>query len=341
MAQKVALIAGVGGMCGSNMAQMLHEKGWEVIGVSRGKPELLGPWLRHIPADLLDAADTKAKLTGIEDVTHIFWTALLTGRDLAEENELNIRMARNFLDAALPRIRSLEHVHVLEGVKQYGYHLGPYKTPAREDDPPCKPAYFYEAQHALVLEAQRGKAWGWSTVRPGAVCGYAMGARINLMTVIAVYASLAKAAGEPLHFPGDQATYDALNFVTDVGLLNRAMLWASTDPRAANQAFNIGNGDAFRWNFMWPRIAAMFGVEPGEVRKRRVSEWIAGKKKLWWRPDLERLVPFGYADAVFTRGWDNAISTVKANHHGFTEMMDTEAMMRRIFDDFRARRVIP
>ena len=34
-------------------------------------------------------------------------------------------------------------------------------------------------------------------------------------------------------------------FTSDVGLLNRAMLWASTDPRAANQAFNIGNGETY------------------------------------------------------------------------------------------------
>ena len=336
-------------MCGSNMAQLLHEQGWEVIGVSRGKPEI-GPWLRHVPADLLDAADTKAKLTGIEDVTHVFWTALLTGGNLDEENELNTRMARNFLDSALPRIRALEHVHVLEGVKQYGYHLGPYRTPAREDDPPCRPAYFYESQHALVLEARRGQSWSWSTARPGAVCGFALGARINLMSVLAVYATVMKAMGEPLHFPGGQATYDALNFVTDVALLNRAMLWASTDPRAANQAFNIGNGDAFRWNFMWPRIAAMFGMEAGAVKPMRVSEVLTRGAEAWSRlqkehqleqAGLERLVPFGYADAVFTRGWDNAISTVKANRHGFTEMIDTEHMMRRIFGEYRERRVIP
>ena len=68
---------------------------------------------------------------------------------------------------------------MLEGVKWYGYHLGAYRTPAREDDPPCVPAYFYEAQHAHVLQAQRGQSWTWSTTRPGAVCGYANGARLN------------------------------------------------------------------------------------------------------------------------------------------------------------------
>lgn len=350
MTRKVALIAGVGGMCGSNMAQTLQATGeWDVIGVSRGAPEL-GSWLRHIAADLLDPADARAKLTGIESVTHVFYTALLNGRTLQEENELNTRLLVNFMDAALPRIRNLRHVHVLEGVKWYGYHLGPYRTPAREDDPPCVPAYFYEAQHAHVLKCQRGQSWSWSTSRPGAVCGYANGARINLMTVIAAYATIMKALGEPLYFPGDQGTYDALTFTTDVGLLNRAMLWASTEPRAANQAFNIGNGDAFRWNFMWPRIADMFGMQAGPVKKMRLVEVMADKAGLWAdlqkrhnlvATDLSRLAPWSYADTVFSRNWDNAISTVKANRHGFTEMLDSEEMMRRIFGEFRSRRVIP
>jgi nucleoside-diphosphate-sugar epimerase len=350
MTRKVALIAGVSGMCGSNMARMLHATGeWDVIGVSRGAPEL-GPWLRHIAADLLDASDARARLIGIEDVTHVFYTALLNGRTLDEENELNTRLLANFVDAALPRIDKLQHVHVLEGVKWYGYHLGAYRTPAREDDPACVPAYFYEAQHAHVLQAQHGASWTWSTTRPGAVCGYANGARINLMTVIAAYATILQALDEPLVFPGDQATYDALTFTTDVGLLNRAMLWASTEPRAANQAFNIGNGDAFRWTFMWPRIAAMFGMQPGPVRPMRLVDFMADKAELWAdlqrrhglaATDLFRLAPWAYADTVFSRHWDNAISMVKANRHGFTEMLDSEDMMRRIFDEFRARRVIP
>ena len=57
--------------------------------------------------------------------------------------------------------------------------------------------------------------------------------------------------------------------------------------------------------------------------------------------DLFRLAPWGYAGTVFSRNWDNAVSTVKANRCGFTEMMDSEDMMRRTFGEFRARRVIP
>jgi nucleoside-diphosphate-sugar epimerase len=348
--KKVALIAGVGGMCGGNMARLLHETGeWEIIGVSRGDPGL-GSWVRHIPVDLLERDRTLQALSEVTGVTHIFYTALLTGSTLAEENELNTRMAQNFLDAAVPSADKLEHVHVLEGVKWYGYHLGEYKTPAREDDPPCVPPYFYEAQHAHVLKLQRGRSWTWSTTRPGAVCGYGYGARINLMTVIAAYGTIMKELRLPFFFPGDEATYNAITFTSDVGILNRAMLWASTDPRAANQAFNIGNGDCFRWKYMWLRLAEMFELEPGTVKDMNLVEFMSDKREVWNRiverhdlqkTDLFRLAPWGYADTVFRRKWDNMISMVKAFQFGFTEMIDSEQMMRNIITSFRRNKIIP
>lgn len=350
MARKAALIAGVGGMCGGNMARMLHDSGeWDVIGVSRGDPEL-GDWVRHIPADLLDRDKTMAGLTNVGDVTHIFYTALLTGKTFDEENDLNTRMAVNFLDAAVARAPKLQHVHVLEGVKWYGYHMGSYKTPAREDDPPCVPSYFYEAQHAHVLKLQQGKSWTWSTTRPGAVCGYGNGARINLMTIIAAYGTIMKELNLPFYFPGDEETYNAITFASDVGILNRAMLWASTDPRAANQAFNIGNGDSYRWKYMWPRIAKVFDLEPGPVKNMNLVEFMSDKKELWnkivernglVKTDLFRLAPWSYADTVFRRKWDNMISMVKAYQFGFTEMIDSEEMMKNIIGDFRKNRIIP
>src|SRR5262249_62131690 len=113
MTKKVALIAGVGGMCGGNMARMLHETGkWDVIGISRNQPDD-APYVRHIAADLLSAEDTRKAVTNVGDVTHIFYTALLMGKDFDEENELNTRMMRNFLDAAIPQTPKLKHVHVL------------------------------------------------------------------------------------------------------------------------------------------------------------------------------------------------------------------------------------
>lgn len=48
-------------------------------------------------------------------------------------------------------------------------------------------------------------------------------------------------------FPGGPATYDCVCEVCDADLLADAMLHCATTPACANQAFNISNGDTFRW----------------------------------------------------------------------------------------------
>ncbi|MGN6311267.1 MAG: hypothetical protein ACTHNN_17130, partial [Xanthobacteraceae bacterium] len=111
-----------------------------------------------------------------------------------------------------------------------------------------------------------------------------------------------------------------------------------------------GNGDSFRWKYMWPRLAAMFDLEPGPVKTMRLTEFMADKKELWneivagnglRQTDLFRLVPWAYADTVFRRKWDNMISMVKAYQYGFTDMIDSEQMMKDIIGDFRAQKIIP
>ena len=45
--------------------------------------------------------------------------------------------------------------------------------------------------------------------------------------------------------------------------------WASSwsgrrpTPRRENEAFNIANGDVFRWRWLWPQIAEHFGLDVG------------------------------------------------------------------------------
>lgn len=33
-------------------------------------------------------------------------------------------------------------------------------------------------------------------------------------------------------------------------------MWAATEPRSPNQAYNVSNGDYFRWRNAWPKSAA-------------------------------------------------------------------------------------
>ena len=53
---------------------------------------------------------------------------------------------------------------------------------------------------------------------------------------------------------------------TDVDILARAIAWAGETEAARDQAFNVTNGDVFRWQEVWPAIADALGMRPGEAR---------------------------------------------------------------------------
>ena len=50
-----------------------------------------------------------------------------------------------------------------------------------------------------------------------------------------------------VRFPGSDFAWSAVNDVTDVDLLSQASIHVSTHQQCENQAYNISNGDLFRW----------------------------------------------------------------------------------------------
>ena len=85
---------------------------------------------------------------------------------------------------------------------------------------------------------------------------------MNMGTSLAIYAVIARETGIPFVFPGSPQSYNGLVDMTDARLLARHLEWEATEPRAANKAFNVVNGDYFRWRNMWPRIAGLFRRTP-------------------------------------------------------------------------------
>ena len=102
---------------------------------------------------------------------------------------------------------------------------------------------------------------------------------MNLAMVIAVYASISKELGIPLRFPGKPGAYHSLLEMTDADLLAKATVWAATDERCANQAFNITNGDLFRWNELWPKIALYFEMETAPPLQMNLETVMADKSR--------------------------------------------------------------
>lgn len=259
--RNVALVVGGQGVIGRNLVTHLATlPDWEVIGLSRrgGEPE---GNVHYRAVDLLDRDACREKLNNLTQITHIFYAAYQDRPTWAELVPPNLAMLVNVIDAIEPIAPRLQHVSLMQGYKVYGAHLGPFKTPARETDAGHMPPEFNVDQQQFLEQRQKGKAWTWSAIRPSVVCGFALGNPMNLAMVIAVYATISKELGLPLRFPGKPGAYHSLLEMTDAGLLARATIWAATDERCANQAFNINNGDLFRWSEMWPKIARFFDLE--------------------------------------------------------------------------------
>lgn len=182
------------------------------------------------------------------------------------------------------------------------------------------------------------------------VCGIALGIPLNLTMVLGVYAAMSKELGVPLRFPGKPGAYDALLEMTDAGLLARATVWAATTERCANEAFNVTNGDLFRWREMWPLVARAFDVPVAPPLPMSLATVMADKEPLWRRMiDEHGLAPtpwsdvsaWPFGDAVF--GWDYDMfgDGSKLRRFGFHEYVDTAAMFRGLFEELRRRRILP
>lgn len=344
---KTALVVGASGVIGKNLTAYLQSlPGWKVIGTSR-KP--LPGNIETIVVDLLDKADVAAQFAALDSVTHVFYTAYQDKPTWAELVAPNMTMLRNVVEAVEKASPKLEHISFMQGYKVYGAHLGPFRTPAREDDPPIMLPEFMTEQQRYLIAAQQGKSWRWSAIRPSVVGGFAPGNPLNLVSLIAVYASICKELNIPFRFPGKPGAYHPLIELTDADLLAKATVWAATTAEAANQAFNINNGDLFRWEEMWPKLGRYFGLETAppvqlplaEVMRDKAPVWEALRERHGLKYGYEALSAWPFGDFVFSWDYDFLADGSKARRLGFHEYADTGQMFYRIFDQLRAERVIP
>ncbi len=140
--------------------------------------------------------------------------------------------------------------------------------------------------------------------------------------------------------------------MTDAGQLADHMVWAATTEAAADLAFNVVNGDVFRWRWMWPRLAAALDVEaagfPGEPQP--LEQQMAGAEEVWARvvaehglvePDLSRVASWWHTDSDLGREIEVVADMSRSRLLGFTGYVRTEDAFLRLFDRYRADRLVP
>jgi hypothetical protein len=175
---------------------------------------------------------------------------------------------------------------------------------------------------------------------------------MNMGVTLAAYASICRETGRPFLYPGSAVQWNSLTDMTDARLLARHLQWASTTPAAANEAFNVVNGDVFRWSWMWGQIAQWFGVEPAEFPGEgtplalQLADagpiWadIARKHKLV-QPDLNVLVSAWHTDADLGRPIEVLTDMSKSRKLGFLDYQTTSDSFFELFSRLREERLIP
>ena len=349
-----ALIVGVTGISGRNLADHLLAEGWTVLGLAR-RPELAPAGVVPIQADLLDAADVARALAG-QAPSHVFLTAWLRQPTEAENCRVNGAMVENVL-AALAADRGLRHVALVTGLKHY---LGPFEhfaknrpeTPLREAQPRVPLENFYYVQEDILTAAAARQGFTWSVHRPHTLIGYALGNAMNMGVTLACHAAICREDGRPFVFPGSPEQHDGIVDVTDARILARHLAWAATTPAAGNEAFNIVNGEVFRWRWLWPRLAELYGVEPGpypghatplEAQMRDAApiwERIVARHGLAPNP-LDRLASWWHSDADLGRPIECFTDMSKSRRLGFLDYQETLVSFADLYRRLQAERVVP
>jgi nucleoside-diphosphate-sugar epimerase len=349
-----ALVVGATGIGGSALVDQLLAAGTRVLALSR-RPGAARDGLRWISADLRSADDlTRALATELPE--RVYFTAWSRQATEQENIAVNGGMVRDLL-AALSHA-PLEHVALVTGLKHY---LGPFEaygegpipdTPFHEEEARLDAPNFYYAQEDELFAAAERQGFAWSVHRSHTVLGHAVGNLMNMGLTLAVYASICRELGLPFVFPGSPTQWNGLTDMTDATILADQMIWASTHHEGRNEAFNVVNGDVFRWRWMWERLAEYFGVDPvgPEETLRPLEEQMTDMADVWTRmaaendlvePDLSRLASWWHTDADLGRRMEVLTDTSKSRLAGFASYHRTVDSFTALFDRLREERLIP
>jgi nucleoside-diphosphate-sugar epimerase len=357
--KKKVLITGARGLLGTAAVEKFLSAGWEVVGVSRRKPELLsGRNVEFLAVDLRDKHATRAAFERLTDVTHIAYTAihekpeLVAGWSSKDQIEANNAMLHNVVEPIVRTASHFQHVSILQGTKVYGVHLHPIPIPARERDAHKDHDNFFFDHEDYVREMGARHGFSYTALRPQLVTGPTPGA-LNVLPAIGVYAAIRREKGEPFSFPGGPSfVWEA----ADADLVADVMVWAAQSPQAANEVFNITNGDVFEWRSVWPALAQTLGVETGPEMPMSVAAYLEKNADVWNRivakhgirsRSLRELVGYGdqHLDFAFAYGAPAGprafVSTVKLRQAGFTRTIDTEDAFRNALQSLIDRKLLP
>jgi len=356
-------VVGASGIVGRAALEHFNQlPDWRAIGISRRAPDLVG--VEHLALDLQDKKACEQIAKQLQNVTHVIYAALfekpglLAGWVEADQMQTNLQMLKNLMVPLQASAKNLQHVSLLQGTKAYGAHVGHMSVPGKERAPRVEHPNFYWLQEDWLKQQRADANWSLTLWRPPLIIGHAFGAPMNVLAAIGLYGALVAASSDTANsgfgWPG--GVCGPID-VVDARLLARSFAWAVGNHQAADQTFNVTNGDVFVPTEIWPRLAECFGLQSGDATPQYLQESLPKQSDLWAElvskhdlkaPSLEAFAGDSliYADLFFNAG-NNVpmssplLSTIKLRHAGFSECMDSEDMFVEWIADLQQMRVLP
>lgn len=351
-----ALVVGATGIAGQTVSRQLVSAGWEVHGLAR-RGNSMPAGVIPIQVDLLDESATHAALAGLRPEIVII-TAWIRKDTEVENIAVNSATLRSLFSALEPD-GGVRHVALLTGLKHY---LGPFEdyatgvkaeTPFKESEPRLPSPNFYYAQEDELFAAAERMGFTWSVHRSHTVFGFAVDNAMNMVLTLSVYATICKELGQKFIYPGSVEQWNFITDVTDAELLGEQLVWASTHPEGENEAFNIANGDVFRWRWLWPQIAEHFGVEwegPTGTPRTLVESMTDVAPEVWKRiaereglaeSDVSKLASWWHSDSDLGREIECVTDMTKSREAGFLNFRSTRTSFFDTVARYREAKLLP
>src|SRR6201984_2709930 len=139
----------------------------------------------HVNVDLMDREGTTKAFSSLGKVTDLVFAAYVEKPTMAETVEPNARMLQNTLDALAARDVPLRRVVLAGGAKSYGFHLGSFNAPAKEQATPLIAPIHYHQQEDILKAWSEKTGTAWTVLRPHVVLGPSLNSPMNRVTGVA------------------------------------------------------------------------------------------------------------------------------------------------------------
>ena len=216
-------------------------------------------------------------------------SVLLMFRDLSAAYAGDLGLTQTRFSQYVGYVQQQDKSASMDFWKEYLQDVSPCHFPVLNDD-----SHASNELHELTASVDRSlnlhdfckkHSKEWVATYPNDVIGFAMGNFMNLSTAIALYALVSKelSGNDGLTFPGSPAFYTKFDSFTSSKLHAEFCNWAALEPRAANQAFNVVNGDVESWQNLWPKVVEYFG---GSVKRNQFEGAHSSDGDMWSTMDM-------------------------------------------------------